>query len=317
MMNEPEPEFQRDKNRAVKTAESARGSSAGTRLKKAREAKGLTLEIVHDATKIPMDALRAIEEGYNVRTLSPFYYKGFLKIYAQYLDLDISEEATAAGNEPDGGPALAEEGRQFFFRDLAAKVFSARRIQQFLSVFFVLFVFFLIFKVITFVFNRPKKEGPVRTVILPEPVAADRPKPAEEPAPRPRVVVPPPKVDPPPPSRPPTETRLAPVPVVVPAPRAEPLPSGAPQVTKKVTLVVRARTDSWLSVKADGQVVFQFTLPRGSVKTWLADESIEISGRNLDQLELELNGKMIGPLGRRQRGAKTILIKEDGLTVTR
>ena len=36
---------------------------AGAILKKARESQGLSLEIVHEATKIPMDALRAIEEG--------------------------------------------------------------------------------------------------------------------------------------------------------------------------------------------------------------------------------------------------------------
>ena len=32
-------------------------------LKTTRLARGLTLEIVHEATKIPMDALKAIEEG--------------------------------------------------------------------------------------------------------------------------------------------------------------------------------------------------------------------------------------------------------------
>src|SRR5579863_913125 len=60
-------------------------------LKSTRESKGLTLEIVHEATKIPMDALRAIEEGYSVRILSPFYYRGFIKIYAEFLGLDVGE----------------------------------------------------------------------------------------------------------------------------------------------------------------------------------------------------------------------------------
>src|SRR6266436_3769056 len=60
-------------------------------LKTTRESKGLTLEIVHEATKIPMDALRAIEEGYKVRILSPFYYRGFIKIYSEFLGLDVNE----------------------------------------------------------------------------------------------------------------------------------------------------------------------------------------------------------------------------------
>src|ERR1039457_935210 len=60
-------------------------------LKSTRVAKGLTLEIVHEATKIPMDSLKAIEEGYSVRILSPFYYRGFIKIYAEFLGLDVGE----------------------------------------------------------------------------------------------------------------------------------------------------------------------------------------------------------------------------------
>ena len=60
-------------------------------LKTTREAKGLTLDIVHEATKIPLDALKAIEEGYSVRMLTPFYYRGFLKIYAEFLGLDPAE----------------------------------------------------------------------------------------------------------------------------------------------------------------------------------------------------------------------------------
>src|ERR1700691_55398 len=60
-------------------------------LKNTRLAKGLTLEIVHEATKIPMDALRSIEEGYSSRILSPFYYRGFIKIYAEFLGLNVAE----------------------------------------------------------------------------------------------------------------------------------------------------------------------------------------------------------------------------------
>jgi len=60
-------------------------------LKNARESQGLSLEIVHEATKIPLDALRAIEEGYTIRMLSPFYYNGFVKMYAQYLNIDVAQ----------------------------------------------------------------------------------------------------------------------------------------------------------------------------------------------------------------------------------
>ena len=57
-------------------------SSPGKLLKKAREERGLSIDAIHEGTKIPLDVLRAIEEGYTVRTLTPFYLKGFYKIYA-------------------------------------------------------------------------------------------------------------------------------------------------------------------------------------------------------------------------------------------
>ncbi|MBF0485777.1 MAG: helix-turn-helix domain-containing protein, partial [Candidatus Omnitrophica bacterium] len=60
----------------------------GVFLKAERERQGLSLDMIHEATKIPIDSLKAIEEGYKVRTLSPFYFKSFVRLYAQYLNLD-------------------------------------------------------------------------------------------------------------------------------------------------------------------------------------------------------------------------------------
>ena len=60
----------------------------GSLLKKERESKNISLDTVQEATKIPLDVLKAIEEGYTIRTLSLFYLKGFVKMYAQYLGVD-------------------------------------------------------------------------------------------------------------------------------------------------------------------------------------------------------------------------------------
>jgi len=66
-----------------------------------------------------------------------------------------------------------------------------------------------------------------------------------------------------------------------------------------------------------GVIVFQSTLRLGAVETWMADKNIEISGRNIHQLEFELNGKMIGALGRKDRRAKRLVVTKDGLKVTK
>jgi len=86
-------------------------------------------------------------------------------------------------------------------------------------------------------------------------------------------------------------------------------------VQKSITLTIRANQNSWLQVKSDGNIVFQSTLRTGAVETWLADSEIVISGRNINQLEFELNGKMIGTLGRKDRNAKKVIITKNGLSV--
>ncbi len=81
-------------------------------------------------------------------------------------------------------------------------------------------------------------------------------------------------------------------------------------------MTVRATKDSWFQVKADGKTVFQSTLRSGRSESWAAKESLEISGKNINQLEYEVNGRFMGALGRKDRQAKKLVITKDGMTVT-
>ena len=83
----------------------------------------------------------------------------------------------------------------------------------------------------------------------------------------------------------------------------------------KVEVAVRAIKDTWIQVKADGNVVFQMTLSKGSMESWSADNRIELSGRDIEQLDMEVNGKHIGSLGGGERRIKRVLITQEGLTV--
>jgi cytoskeleton protein RodZ len=286
----------------------------GQRLKQQRERRGLSLEYVHETVKIPLDALRAIEEGYTIRTMSPFYYKGFIKIYGQFLDVDISDVLNAHQRDFTGR-SLEQEERQFFIRDMLTNLFTTRRIQQVFMVVSALLMFLFLFHVVRWISGRPKKETPpsvattvsdvepsrprVRVVVPPEPAAAppERVRPTDTQSPDASSVTA---------SGPPTDTGSGP------AAAAE---RSSPYLSKEVVLVVRARKESWLRVRVDGMVVFQSTLPMGSVETWMSDEAIEISDKNIDQLEFELNGEMIGTLGRKDCQAKSIEITPDGLKV--
>ena len=62
-------------------------------------------------------------------------------------------------------------------------------------------------------------------------------------------------------------------------------------------------------------MVFQMTLSKGSMESWSADNRIELSGRDIEQLDMEVNGKHIGFLGGGERRIKKVLITQEGLTV--
>ena len=94
-----------------------------------------------------------------------------------------------------------------------------------------------------------------------------------------------------------------------------------PQVIKaigsgdKVVLAVRAVKDTWVQVKTDGRIVFQMKMKKGTVESWDAKKQIELSGKNVNELDLEVNGEHVGALGSAERGAKRVLITKEGLTV--
>lgn len=250
-------------------------------LKSTREAKGLTLEIVHEATKIPMDALRAIEEGYSVRILSPFYYRGFIKIYAEFLGLDVGEmykhyglneaakPASSATTVSSLKPVRKEVVPNVFIeqaQDSLAFVFKPQTFILIFKIIGILIVLFLLFKVPGCIASHMHKKE-----ILPKRQAVQRTN---------------------------HESSVQ-----------------APSQNDKVEVAVRASKDLWLRVKADDRVVFETTLSKGSMESWTADNHIELSGRDIELLDMEVNGKQIGFLGGGDRRIKRVLITQEGLTV--
>ena len=63
----------------------------GQRLKKAREYRNLTLEKVEGAIHIRLKFLQALESDDFSAMPSPVQARGFLRNYAQYLDLDLDQ----------------------------------------------------------------------------------------------------------------------------------------------------------------------------------------------------------------------------------
>jgi cytoskeletal protein RodZ len=250
-------------------------------LKTTREAKGLTLDIVHEATKIPLDALKAIEEGYSVRMLTPFYYRGFLKIYAEFLGLDPVEvlsryevqkpkPVAAPSSRFDGstGSPLGQSKREIFSPKNRSMMVRAAGIV--LAVVVVLKVGGCAVYNTLYAF---KKHPAIRSA-----AAVKKIQRAEEPAASRSQII---KIQ-----------------------------NGA-----KVSLAVRVPRNTWIRVKTDDKIVFEGRMKKGTMENWSAREQIEISGKNINELDLEVNGRHIGPLGGTERGAKRVVITKEGLTV--
>ena len=87
----------------------------GQRLKKAREYRNLTLEKVEEATHIRLQFLQALEADDFSTMPSPVQARGFLRNYAQYLELDLDqmvEELRTAGPELEPETEVVFEDQQ-------------------------------------------------------------------------------------------------------------------------------------------------------------------------------------------------------------
>lgn len=310
-------------------------------LREAREAQGISLEVVHEATKIPMDALRAIEEGYNVRILSPFYYRAFMKKYAQFLGisaeniLDEPQDFRKENKVPKRTivppatppfvrksiiepPAIQGKSSSSDLKQKLSVWLTRRRQQQIVGAIGICLALFVFIKVFGFVMNifvprgprpavtKPKENRKVKNIILNPKKALVTPKPASKSvttAPKTAVV-------------PSPETKSAQQPQANAEEKSAPVSlaeSAAP--AGPINLTVRAKRNSWLQVRSDGIVVFQSTLNKGDVENWAADKKIEISGKNVNDLEFELNGKLISSLGKSDRQARRLIVTKDGLSI--
>lgn len=78
----------------------------GERLRKAREAKGLSVEDVVAQIRLERKLLEAIESDDYTRLPAPGYVRGYIRTYARFLDLDPGPLVDAFNREADEGPTL-------------------------------------------------------------------------------------------------------------------------------------------------------------------------------------------------------------------
>ena len=85
-----------------------------------------------------------------------------------------------------------------------------------------------------------------------------------------------------------------------------------------IRLVVSAKENCLVFVKADGKVVFHRVLEKGRSNNWKAKDRIELSLGNASAVEIIVNGQRFKDLGRRGQPLKNIVITEkEGLSIPR
>lgn len=251
----------------------------GGKLRKAREAKGLALEDVYNQTKIHPKVLEALEQDKFSELSSSLYAKSFLKIYAQYLGLEI-QELLKQYLEKEG----LKESEQILVlgEKRLPSGYMGPHINQLKVVASCLAVAGLCLA-LALRSSSPHHAAKSSTESVKQ---------------KPRIEL---KRE---------QTPITSGPQKMASVVKKILPAIKP---KPLRLGIKAKEDCWIQVKSDDKVIFEDVLPRGTIEVWEAKERIDLWVGNGIAIELQLNGK---PLGSPGRGVmKDIVITREGMRI--
>jgi len=260
--------------------------TAGTRLKKLRQEKGISLEEVQKKTKIHLDILKSIEDD-SLVNLNPVYIKGFVKIYCGFLGADPGEYLSGYKENGSVIPAKSQEKDEGLFWGSGGRkpFFVPRVVVIIVSVVVLLFLSLLLVKFISSKAAASKKSH--TNLVLPKPKPARKIKSS-----KPKVVS-----------------------AAGAAEKKNETLSLADNSEPGVRIGIHALDDCWIQAKIDGKVIFQNILKKGRFESWSAKDKVELVLGSAGSVRLEVNGKIIPSLGRKSQVLKNILITKDGLKV--
>lgn len=258
--------------------------SAGERLKKIRQEKGISLEEAHNKTKIHLDILKAIE-GDSLTNLNPVYLKGFFKIYCNFLGANPGEYIQNLKQPASQVKAEhANENVDTFLKSASIKIRTFRPTKEIKRVFIfiltVALIWITLFNLGKFISSRRNSNAKKQKSFASVPLKTEKAEVAQ-------------------PKLPNTYTDTPKTGAFV------------------IRLGIRARDNCWVSLKIDGRLVFQRVLAKGRFESWEAKDKMELSLGNAGAVELEVNGQVFSALGKRGEALKNILITKEGLKTGR
>jgi cytoskeleton protein RodZ len=268
-------------------------ASTGSLLRELRERHGVSLEELARTTRIGRRFLEALEaDDVGALPAGPFA-KGFIRSYCQALN-EPPDEALAHYPVTAPSPPSHED---------APPAPRERRSRAPVLVSLVLLIILgMALTGITLVLRSGRGDEDARR---PSSAPASRigEPPVTPPGRSPQAVsVQPPAPSPNPPTAPPV---AAPAPAAPPPPNVEgPAPPGARLPSVAATgmpyrLVARASDPTWIRVRMEGGRTTEETIPAGEVREWVSNHPFELRIGNAGGVILELNGRVLPPLGAR------------------
>jgi len=300
----------------------------GQRLRKQREGKGLTLEDISKATRIPVRHLAALETGDESHLPAAVYVKGFLRAYARELDMDdrelIDEYNKIYGLEPD---------------KFKIRVTTVPKQSSYILPLFIIALLAAVVLVVGvyYFFNRQKGSAPLMPPSQISDVKPMVPKSQAEPIP----AVSSEKSEPVEVSEQETEQSLelaetpaAPqqsTPETTVAAQPEPLeqikvanqePEGellsqdlaAVDETGEHTLKVDVLEETWIRIFIDGQTSKQYLLKPGESLSWRAKKYFKLKIGNAGGIKLFFDGEALPLLGEPGQVKEVVLPKSENNT---
>ncbi|MCF7874197.1 MAG: DUF4115 domain-containing protein [Candidatus Omnitrophica bacterium] len=256
------------------------------KIKDKRKEAGYSIEEVVKQTKLHPSVIRGIESC-NLEGITPIYIKGFIKIYASFLGVEINDELEEIKKKV-GSRVKKKEKRQpgqnpafkffkFVFKKLAQIPPRVRK--NIVAIAVVLIVLWLGFlgirfsfrKVLTFFRNRPKAEKQKTAT------AQEKPKKS-------------------------AQTDIA-----------KPAVGQLDQITASLTV----KKDCYIKAISDGKIIFDGVLEKGEVETWKADKELEFTISDGSAVYLEVDGESIPKLSSIHKPIKSLVINSSGITVNK
>ncbi len=253
----------------------------GEHLKREREMRGVSLDEICAATRIDTRFLEALENEQWDRLPGGVFNRGFIRAVARYLGLDedgMVAEYVMAINQGHALPAWAipEEPQ--------------KKMRNWLPWFGLAMVFILAAAGwLGWRFYNGRSGAPAAAQRAAETVAETRsaidlsPGPSEIPRPSPPLDIP-----------------------------ASAVPYGAaPPSTDKLVLKIEAGKATTVAVTADGNNVFEGIMIPGQHRTFEAQDQFDVAAGAAGALVLQLNGRMLAPIGPPGSSGKVTLTRRD------